>query len=75
VTIHSTTEIEYIASYMTTKQLILLRKILTDLDFNQRRPIKLFCDKTTVITISKNSVFHDRTKHMKIKFHVVRQFQ
>jgi hypothetical protein len=71
---HSTAETEYIASYVIAKQLILLRKILTDLDFNQRRPTKLFCDKITAIIISKNSVFHDRTKHMKIKFHV-RQFQ
>ena len=72
---HSTVETESIASYVTAKQLILLRKILTDLDFNQRRPTKLFCENTTAITISKNSVFNDRTNHMKIKFHVVRQFQ
>ena len=72
---YSTAEAEYIATYVTAKQLIWLRKMLTDLDFDQRSPTKLFCDNTSTIAISKNSVFHDRTKHMKIKFHAIRQFQ
>jgi len=35
----------------------------------------LFSDNTSAITISKNSIFHDMTKHMKIKFHAIWQFQ
>ena len=72
---HFTTKAEYIAAYVVAKQLIWLRKILNDLDFDQRSPIKLFCDNTSAIIISKNFVFHDRAKHMKIKFHTIRQFQ
>jgi hypothetical protein len=75
VVAHSTAEAEYIAAYVAAKQLIWLRKMLNDLDFDQRSPTKLFCDNTSAIAISKNSVFHDRTKHMKIKFHAIRQFQ
>ena len=46
-----------------------------DLNFNQHEPTELFCDNMSAIAISNNSVFHDRTKHMKIKFHAIRQFQ
>jgi len=36
--VHSTAETEYIAAYMAVKQLIRLRKMLNDLDFDQRSP-------------------------------------
>jgi len=35
VVAHSTAEAEYIATYMAAKQLIWLRKMLNDLDFDQ----------------------------------------
>ena len=35
----------------------------------------MLCDNISAIAISKNSAFHDKTKHMKIKFHALRQFQ
>jgi hypothetical protein len=38
VVAHSTTEAEYIAAYVAAKQLIWLRKMLNDLDFDQRSP-------------------------------------
>ncbi|XP_073268029.1 uncharacterized protein [Populus alba] len=75
VVAHSTAEAEYITASVVAKQLIWLRKMLSDLDCNQQNPTTLFCDNTSAIVISKNSVFHDKTKHMKIKFHAIRQFQ
>ena len=57
VVAHSTVEAEYIATYVTAKQLIWLRKMLTDLDFDQRSPTKLFCDNTSAIAISKKICF------------------
>jgi len=50
-------------------------KLVNDMDFDQRSPTELFCDNTSVIAISKDSVFHDRTKYMKIKFYAIKQFQ
>jgi hypothetical protein len=75
VVAYSTAEAEYITTYVAVKQMIWLRKMLNDLDFDQRSPTELFCDNTSAKAISKNSVFHNRTKHMKIKFHAIRQFQ
>jgi len=49
--------------------------MLSDLDYNQQNPITLFCDNTSAIAISNFFFFHNRTKHMKIKFHAIKQFQ
>jgi hypothetical protein len=32
-------------------------------------PISILCDKTNVISISKNIVMHSKTKHIPIKYH------
>ena len=72
---HSTAEAKYIAAYVAANQLVWLRKILGELSFEQTDPTDLMCDNMADIAISKNSVFHNRTKHMKIKFHAIRQFQ
>ena len=75
VVAHSTAEAEYIAAYVAANHLVWLRKILGELSFEQANPTILWCDNMAAIAISKNSVFHNRTKHMKIKFHAIRQFQ
>ena len=33
----------------------------------------IFCDNSSAIALSKNSVFHKRTKHIDIKFHFIRE--
>lgn len=33
------------------------------------------CDNSSAVSISKNPVFHGRTKHIKIKFHFIREVQ
>jgi hypothetical protein len=33
------------------------------------------CDNSYAVSISKNPVFHGRTKHIKIKFHFIREVQ
>jgi hypothetical protein len=75
VVAHSTAEAEYISAFVAANQLVWLRKVLKDLNCDQGEPTELLCDNMAAIAISKNSVFHDRTKHMKIKFHAIRQFQ
>lgn len=38
-----------------------------------RHPISIFFDNTRAINISKNPVFHSRTKHIPIKYHFLRE--
>ena len=38
-----------------------------------KEPIVMFCDNTSAINISKNSVMHSKTKHISIKYHFVRE--
>jgi len=33
----------------------------------------IFCDNKSVIALSKNSVFHGRSKHIDIRFHKIRE--
>lgn len=45
---------------------IWIRRLLKELGITTEKPIKMFCDNQTVISIAKNYVDHDRTKHMEI---------
>lgn len=40
--------------------------------FNQKCAT-IFCDSQSAIHLSKNAVFHERTKHIDVKLHFVRE--
>jgi hypothetical protein len=68
----STTEAEYKAVATTTCEAVWLRRILEDLHEQQEQPIQLICDNQSVIQMTKNPVFHKKTKHIDIQYHFVR---
>ncbi|XP_015168566.1 uncharacterized mitochondrial protein AtMg00810-like [Solanum tuberosum] len=74
-TAQSTAEAEYIAAASAVNQAIWLRKMLKDLGYEQTEATKIMCDNSSAVSISKNPVFHGRTKHIKIKFHFIREVQ
>ena len=47
--------------------------LLKDLGIEFNRPNLLVCDNQAVLHIAANPVFHERTKHIKIDCHVVRE--
>lgn len=69
----SSAEAEYVSLTMATKQAIWLRRILDDLGEKQKEATTLFCDNKSAIAMSKNPVYHGRTKHINIKHHFIRQ--
>lgn len=54
-------------------ELIWLRQLLQKLGRENINQMKLICDDQDTLHIASNLVFHERTKHIKIDCHFVRQ--
>ncbi|KAI5337779.1 hypothetical protein L3X38_017050 [Prunus dulcis] len=68
----STAEAEYVSAAEATSQAIWLRFVLEDFGEEQTTATTVFCDNTSAIAMAKNPVFHQRSKHIKRKFHFIR---
>ncbi|GKE71905.1 hypothetical protein Tco_1529977 [Tanacetum coccineum] len=68
----STTEAEYMAIAEAGKELVWLKNFLEELDKAQTECV-LFCDNQSDIHLVKNPVFHGRMKHIKIRYHYIRE--
>ena len=56
----------------TTSELVWLANLLHDLQVQVTYPLTLFCDNKAAQYIAANPVFHNRTKHLDIDCHYVR---
>ena len=65
------TKVEYVAAAEATKEIIWLNKILEDLQMKQMYSTPLMIDNTSAIKLAKNPKFHDRTKHINTKYHLI----
>ncbi|KAL0559650.1 hypothetical protein IC582_000013 [Cucumis melo] len=71
----STAEAEFIAATATANQALWLRKILLDLDLEQKKSTEILVDNKAAIAISHNPVFYKKTKHFNIKLFFLREVQ
>ena len=69
---HSSAETEYVSAALATTQAIWLKRILKDLGEKQKKAISIMCDNKSAIAMSKNPVHHNRTRHIAIKHHYIR---
>jgi len=46
--------------------------IMTQIGFNLDVPIKIYVDHVSAINLAKNPVFHQRIKHIDIRYHFLR---
>jgi transposase InsO family protein len=69
----SSTEAEYMAAAAATKEAIWLKTFLSELDFSKTHPITLQIDNQSAILLAKNAMFHERTKHIAIRYHFIRE--
>ena len=67
----STTEAEYMAATEAAKEAIWLKSLVGDLGVKQG-VVTVFCDSQSAIHLTKNQMFHERTKHIDIRVHFVR---
>ena len=58
---------------VTCQEGIWLRRLLSDIQIEQRDPSTIFEDNKGAIELSKNPKFHNRTKHIDISYHFVRE--
>eukprot|EP00253_Pinus_taeda_P024939 PITA_24939 len=70
----SSAEAEYMAASLASCEAIWLRKMLFRLFGQQLRPSVIYCDNQSCIKLTKNPVFHDRSKHIGIRYHFIRDY-
>ena len=54
-------------------ELLWLRKIMMELRLPFETPVKLYCDNKATINIANNPMQHDRTKHVEIGRHFIKE--
>ena len=67
----STTDAEYIAIYEACKEAIWLRGLYTKLCGDSSCPT-IFSGSQSVIYLTKNPMYHERTKHIDVRYHYIR---
>ena len=68
----STSEAEYVVACLTSCEAVWLRKLLSDLFDLQLDATCIYCENQICVKLSENPVFHDKSKHIKIKYHYIR---
>jgi hypothetical protein len=69
----SSCEAEYIASATASCQGVWLSRLLAELRGKDPDTITLKIDNQSAIQLSKNLVFHDRSKHIDVRYHYIQE--
>ena len=56
----------------TTCKMMWIRSLLLELGFTVEMPLSMHCDNQAAIFIANNPTFHERTKHIEVDCHYVR---
>ena len=73
VVARSSAKVEFRAMASGICELLWLQKIMMELRLPFKTPMKLYCDNKTTISIANNLVQHDRTKHVEIDHHFIKE--
>ncbi|CAL8990567.1 unnamed protein product [Prunus brigantina] len=69
----SSAEAEYRGMAHGICELLWIRRLLTELGFKPGKPMELHCDNKSAIDIAHNPVQHDRTKHVEVDRHFIKE--
>jgi hypothetical protein len=73
VVARSTAEAEFRSMASGLCELMWLRILLMELKLFNNSPLRLYCDNQAAINIVNNPVHHDRTKHVEIDRHFIKE--
>ena len=75
MTADSTTEVRYIAASDATKEVIGIKKFITELGMvpSIADLVYLYCDNNQAIAQAKEPMSHQRSKHVLQKYHIIRE--
>lgn len=73
VVARSTAEAEFRSLATGLCEIMWLRILLTELQLYDGTPLRLYCDNQATINLVYNPVHHDRTKHIEIDRHFIRE--
>jgi hypothetical protein len=57
----------------TASELIWIKQLLADIGIEAQNPMKIFCDNQATRHLASNFVFHERTKHIEVDCHFIRE--
>ena len=69
----SSAEAEYIAATNAACEAVWLRRILSNMQQSEETTTIIHSDNMSTIAITKNPVFHSRTKHIELHHHFIRK--
>ena len=67
----STSEEEYIGASVASREVVWLQKLLARIFDLELEPTLIHCDNQSCVKLTENPVFHDRSKHIEIKYHYI----
>jgi hypothetical protein len=67
-------EAEFVAVCSASSEVVWVQKLLAGLFDLELEATCIFCDNQSCINFSENPVFHDKSKHVKIKYHYIWYF-
>ncbi|KAL3634979.1 hypothetical protein CASFOL_022033 [Castilleja foliolosa] len=67
----SSTEAEFIAATEAVKESIWLKGFVHEL-LDEEKVITVYCDNQSAIHLTKNPMFHERSKHIDVRLHFIR---
>ena len=67
----SSTEVEYTLATEAACEGVWPRKLPNDLGRKQEDPTTIYCDNMFAIALTKNPVFHARSKHIELRHHFI----
>ena len=67
----STAKVEYVIACSASCEVVWLQKLLSNLFDLELEATSIFCDNQSCMKLPENTVFHDKSKNIEIKYHYI----